>query len=414
MVGLSYMSIKMNNNSDQLNIKSLRSYGIHGALGLLMGVGVGYIVFYMTAILTSIISLNLIGLSFAFASLVIYGLFGLYIGYVFGGQKKSSKISITFASAGIVGGLLSAFLLLGEYIKIYGLLDPLFVTLVFVGPILGFPKIKNIVIMTISCISGAVLGYGINTYAQNIVVYINSVWTQGGLYALMIGIILTLFEIGIAGASIAIGMYFTEGTTYIVREIPRFLKITRGAGIILGFIILFASGSLFLGVAKYATTDVSIDISLDDGNATVLVPVILEDGIVMEIYGIPAISGNAITEIIDTDHGKAFKINGSGPIGIKMNHIGGWLAHDPEPDIKFINGFTLSTSNAIRFGEIRGQGLDHVDAWIYSEEDGTMFGISIMRDNGWGRAISINTEQKVKLIRGWQVVRLSVGGMMYD
>jgi hypothetical protein len=84
---------KMNNNSDQLNIKSLRSYGIHGALGLLMGVGVGYIVFYMIAILTSVISLHLIGLSFAFACLIIYSLFGLYIGYVFGGQKKSSVVS---------------------------------------------------------------------------------------------------------------------------------------------------------------------------------------------------------------------------------------------------------------------------------------------------------------------------------
>lgn len=404
----------MNNNSDQLNLKSLRSYGIHGALGLLMGVGVGYIVFYIFAILTSIISLNLIGLSFAFASLIIYGLFGLYIGYVFGGQKKSSTTSKTYALAGIFGGLVSAFLLLGGYIKIDGILNPLFVTLVFVGPILGFPKIKNIVIMTISSISGAVLGYGLNLYAQNIVVYVNSVWTGGGLYALIIGIILTLFEIGIAGASIAIGMYFTERTTYTAREIPRFLKITRGAGLILAFIILFASASLFLGVAKYATTDVSIDISSADGNATVFVPVILEDSIVMEMYRKPAIYGNSIAEIIDTDHGKAFKISGSGPIGIKMNHIGGWLAHDPEADIKFINGFTLSTSNATRFGEIRGQGLDHVDAWIYSEEDGTMFSISIMRDNGWGRAISINTEQKVKLIRGWQVVRLSVGSMMYD
>lgn len=404
----------MNNNIDQLNIKSLRSYGIHGALGLLMGIGIGYIVFYIFAILTSIVSLNIIGVSFAFSFLIIYGIFGLYIGYVLGGQKKSSVTSKKYAAAGIFGGLVCAFLLLGGYIKIDGILIPLYVSLVFVGPILGFPKIKNIVIMTISCISGAVLGYGLNLYAQNIVVYVNSTWTGGSLYALIIGIILTLFEIGIAGASIAIGMYFIERTDYTAREIPRFLKITRIAGIILAFIILFASASLFLGVARYATTDVSIDISSAAGNAKVYVPAILEDGIVMEMYGKPAISGNAITEIIDTDHGKALKISGSGPSGIKMSQTGGWLAHDPEADNKFINGFTLSTSNATQFGEIRGQEHNNVDAWIYSEEDGTMFSISIMRDNGWGRAISINTEQKVKLIQGWQVVRLSVVGMMYD
>ncbi|KAB2947251.1 MAG: hypothetical protein MPEBLZ_02211 [Candidatus Methanoperedens nitroreducens] len=400
----------MNNNNDLLDIKSLSSYGIHGALGLLMGIGVGYIAFYMITILNSVSSLDLIGVSFAFASLIIYGLFGLYIGYVFGGQKKSSVASIKYATAGIVGGFVSGFLLFGEYIKIYGLLDPLLVTLVFVGPILGFPKIKNIVIMTISCISGAVLGYGLNLYAQNIVVYVNSTWTGGGLYALIIGIILTLFEIGIAGASIAFGMYFIERTAYTVREIPRFLKITRGAGIILAFIIIFASASLFLGVAKYATTDVSIDISSADGNATVFVPVILEDGIVMKMYGNPAISGYSKAEIIDTDHGKAFKISGSGPIGIKMNQTGGWLAHDQEAEEKFVNGFTLSTSNTTRFGEIH----DPVDVWIYSKEDGAMFSISIKRDNGWGRDMRISTQRNEKLIRGWQVVRLSVGSMMYD
>ena len=141
-----------------------------------------------------------------------------------------------------------------------------------------------------------------------------------------------------------------------------------------------------------------------------LVLVILEDGILMEMYGNPAISGYSIAEIIDTDHGKAFKISGSGPIGIKMNQTGGWLAHDLEAEEKFVNGFTLSTSNNTRFGEIH----DPVDVWIYSEEDGTMFSISNKRDNGGGRDMRISTQRKEKLIRGWQVVRLSVGSMMYD
>lgn len=360
----------MDNN--RLDMKSLCTYSIHGALGLLMGIGVGYIVFYMTMML----------------SLVISG---------------------TYATAGVAGGLITAFLILGEHIQMVDLLNPIFISLVFAGPILGFPKIRNMIIMSISCTTGAFLGYGVNFSAPDIVVYINSVW-QSGLFAIFFSILSSLFAIGMAGASIAIGMYFTEKINYNVREIPRFLKITRGAGLFLVFFILFASGSLFLGVAKYATTDVSIDISSSDGNVTVFVPVILEDGIVMKMYEKPSISGNSKTEIIDTEHGKAFKINGAAPIEINMDQTGEWLARDPNAEEKFVNGFTLSTSNTTRFGDIH----ESTSAWIYSEKDGVMLSLSIRRDNGWGRDMRITTQSNVKLTAGWQIVKFSVRNMMYD
>jgi hypothetical protein len=385
-------------------MKSLRSYGIHGALGLLMGIGVGYIIFY------TIPSFTMAYLGVAFTFLVIYGFYGLYVGYIFGGQKKSYSISRTCAASGIFGGLVTAVLLAGEFIKMSGLLDPLFITLVFAGPILGFPKIKNMVLMTISSSLGAALGYGVYILGQNMTVYLNSVWAQGALPALFIAILFPLVAIGIAGASIAIGMYFIERTSYTKREISRFLKITRGAGIVLTFIILFFSSLMFLSVAKYATTDVSIDISSVDGNVTVLVPTLLENGNVMEMYGSPTISGSAETEIIDTDHGKAFKIGGSGSIEIKLNQTDGTLATNPDANEKFVNGFTLSTSNASRYGEINGP----VDAWVYSEEDGTMFSLAIKRDNGWGRDMRIRTLNEEKLRKGWQSVKLSVGSLMYD
>jgi len=387
---------------DQLDTKSIRNYGIHGALGLLMGIGVGYIIFYIIPALTT----AYVGIALAF--LVIYSFYGLYVGYIFGGQNKSSKISKTCAAAGIFGGLVTAILLAGEFIKMNGLLDPLFITLVFVGPILGFPKIKNMVLMTISSSFGAALGYGLYMLGQTITVYLNS--TQGALLALIIAILFPLLAIGIAGASISIGMYFTERIAYTRREIPRFLKITRRAGIVLTFIILFFSALMFLSVAKYATTDVSIDISSVDGNVTVFVPAILENGNVMEMYENPAISGSAATEIIDTDHGKAFKIGGSGSIGIKLNQTGGTLATNPDANEKFVNGFTLSTSNAARYGDVMGQ----VEAWVYSENEGARLSFSIRRDNGWGRDMSIRTESPMELTKGWQAIKLSVGSMWYD
>ncbi len=412
--------------STQLDLKSLRNYGIHGALGLLMGIGAGYLLFYLLLIISSVLttadsmasnkglpySSVIIGTTVLITILLIYGIYGFYIGYIFGGEKKSSRISITFALAGVFGGLVTAGLYAGGFITMKGdsgsYLVPLFITLVFTGHVLGFPKIKNMVLMTASSAFGAASGYGIFVLGQNITVYLNSIGSA--LFAFFIAIIFPLLAIGIAGASITIGMYFTEKTAYTSREIPGFLKIIRSVGVVLTLIVLFFSALMFVSVVKYATTDVSIDISSGDGNTTVLIPVLLENGNVMEMYGKPAISGSATTEIIDTDHGKAFKISGSGSTRITMNQNGGILSTDPDANEKFANGFTLSTSNATNYGGLSGRS---VYAWVYSEEDGTMFSLSIIRDNGWGRKVIINTE-RVKLTRGWQEVSLSGGSMWYD
>jgi len=405
---------------NQLDLKSIRGFGIHGAIGLLMGTGLGFImgIFLMGIFGNMISSLTadftpiMNGAMLLFTIVGIYTIYGFYIRYIFGGEKRSSRTSITFAAAGIIGGVLTAVLLAWDYIFVNGncgwIMVPLFITLVFTGPVLGFPKLRNMVIMTASSAFGAAASYGIYTLGQNISNYLNN--SGGGALALFISVLFTILAIGIAGASIAIGMYFTERTAFQTREIPRFLKITRGAGIVITLIVLFILTLLFLSVAKYATTEVSINISPDGGNTTVLLPILLEDGNVMEMYGKPAISGKALTEIIYTDHGKVIKITGSGSLTINMKQTGGIMVTDPEADKKFINGFTLSTANATNYGDIRGQ----VDVWVYSEEDGTMLSLSISRDNGWGRNMRISTEQEVKLIRGWQAVKLSVGSLMYD
>ena len=397
---------------NKLDLKSIRSYGIHGALGLLMGIGVGFILFLILSSLIAGSSMIMIGAAGLVTALVIYGLYGFYIGYIFGGQKSSYRISITCAIAGVFGGLVTAGLLTKGFITMsFGYFDPLFFSLFFAGPILGFPKIKNMVIMTASSAFGALIGYGVYSVGQNITVYLNS--SGGAVFALLIAVIFSLFAIGIAGASLAIGMYFSEKAAFRAREIPGFLKITRSAGVVLTLIIVFFSALMFVSVVKYASTDVSIYISSGDKNknTTVLVPVLFENGTLMEMYGNPGISGNATTEIIDIDHGKALKISVSGSTNVNMKQTGGTLATDPEADEKFVNGFTLSTSNATNYDIINGR---PVYAWVYSEKDGTLFSLSIKRDNGWGREIRIGTEREMKLNRGWQNVSLSVGSLMYD
>jgi hypothetical protein len=332
--------------SNQLDLKTIRSYGIHGALGLLMGIGAGFILGFILIMLISSLAADFFtviqGVTVLVTILVIYGIYGFYVGYIFGGDTKASKISITYAAAGIFGALVTAGLFAAGFITMSGdsvpYLVPLFITLAFSGPVLGFPKIRKMVLMTVSSASGAALGYGIFISGQYIAVYINNVQ---GLLAIFIAIPFSLLAIGIAGASIAIGLYFTEGTAHTVREIPEFLKRTRGAGIILTLVVLIFSSLMFFSVAKYATTDVSIDISSGDGEITVYIPVLLENGTIMEMYRNPAILGNATTEVIDTDHGKAFKISGSGSTRINLKTTGGLLATNPQANEKFINGFKL-------------------------------------------------------------------------
>lgn len=388
--------------SNGLDMKSIRSYGIHGALGLLMGFGIGIIPF-------EIIGSPLI--SPVIQGVIILAIYGFYMEYILGGQEKSGRMLISGAIAGVFGGLIAAGLLAGDIIHRSSLFDPLFITLFFSGSILGLPKPKNMALIGASGIFGAAAGYGVYIAGQNIAIYLNNEWMQSGPLALLIAVLSTLFAIGIAGASIAIGMYFTEGTAYMKREVPWFLKITRGAGIVLALIVLFIPTLMFLSATKYAVTEVSIDVSSGNGNVTLYVPVLLDkSGKVMELYKKPSLSGSAVTEIISTDHGPALKISGSGTIGINIHQTDGVLATDPQANDDFINGFTLSMRNATRPGEL----MDHMEAWVYSENEGATLSLSISRDNGWGRYISIHTESPVKLTRGWQEVKLSGGSLWYD
>jgi len=393
--------------SNELDMKSIRSYGMHGALGILMGIGAGIV----SSEIIPVLALGSPLIAPVIQGVIVLAIYGFYMGYILGGQEKSGRLLISGAIAGVFGGLIAAGLLAGDIIHRKSLFDPLFIILFFSGIILGLPKPKNMVLLWASSIFGSTMGYGTYTAGQNLAVYLNNEWTQGGLLTLLIAILFALFAIGIAGASIAIGMYFTEGIVYMKREIPWFLKITKGMGIVLTLIVLFIFTLMFLSAVKYATTEVSIDVSSGEGNITLYVPVLLDkSGKVMELYNKTSISGSAITDIIETGHGPALRISGSGAIGVSMNQTGGVLATDPQADDEFVNGFTLSTSNATRYGEIRGP----VEAWVYSENEGATLSFSIRRDNGWGRDMRIRTESPVRLEKGWQAVKLSVGSLMYD
>ncbi len=129
---------------------------------------------------------------------------------------------------------------------------------------------------------------------------------------------------------------------------------------------LVVSATMCLGNAQNASTHVLINITSGSEKITLYIPVLLDEtGKALEMYQKPAITGNATTAVVDTDYGKALKISGTGTIKIQMNQTDGMLATNSEANEKFVNGFTLSTSNATRYGNIH----DPVDAWVYSEDN---------------------------------------------
>ncbi len=191
----------------------------------------------------------------------------------------------------------------------------------------------------------------------------------------------------------------------------RGLKIITGLGILLLLLVLALEFvPELVNSAKPASTSISLHISSDGGKLTVYVPVLLdENGDVPEMFERAKITGSATSTIIDTDRGKMLKILGAGVIDIVMGQSGSILVRESAENEKFMNGFTLSTSNATRYGLIR-----QADAWVYSEEEGTVLRLSVRRDNGWGKDMRITTGQDVILTRGWQSVGLSVTNLMND
>ncbi len=387
---------------NEVDIKSVRNYAVHGAIGLLMSIGFGMILVLMFGILFGEVSI--IGYS------LIFVIYGAYAGYILGGNQTFSRLSILGAVAGVLSGALIILLGLFNFGQTNFLLLSVIV-LVIAGFAFGLPKIKNMILLAASGAFGGAAGYGAYTIGENLIYYLDDVGKEGGLLPGFIMVFFLLLSIGIAGASIAVGMYFIERKAYTPREIPRFLKIMRISGIVLTLIAMFIFSFPLLSAVQYPGTANSIHISTGDEKITVYVPVLLdENGKLLEMYGEPEISGIATTAIIETNHGKALKISGSGVIDISMRQTYPKLkTGDTE---KFMNGFTISTSNNTQLGEV---GRDQtVDMWVYSENDIPEFIFFINRDSGMGRSLTLQTEQPLKLIRGWQVVKLSGAAVMYD
>lgn len=142
----------------------------------------------------------------------------------------------------------------------------------------------------------------------------------------------------------------------------------------------------------------------------------------MKMYETPTITGNNVTTaIIDTEHGKALKISGSGLIEIHMQEKHGKLKEDSQTSDEFFRGFTISMSNYTSpepfIQPPYPEPPPKIDVWVYSDREVEQLSFHFYRDpyNRINRvALSIGTDGWVHLRKGWQVVKLSAGIVCWD
>ena len=400
------------------NNKNILIHGIHGTAGLLMGIGVGLILsIVILGFVSSVFSNSRIFMDYPVLSRLlqpavtvyffVFSIYGAYVGYIFEGKEKARYLSKLGAIAGILCGIAEA-----VYIELFRISSEIGqivffpIILAATGMIFGIPKIKKMVLLALSGAMGGAVGYAVYLLSLNLKFYL--IYLKVGLPAILLAAILLLLAMGIPGAFISIGMHFIEGFTSSREEVPRFLKITRNIGIILTVLLLLISTLLSSSMSYYGSTSSSIQVLSDSGKVTLYVPIFLDNkGKVLEMYEKPTITGNAATTILESEHGKALKISGSGRFELNMEQTHVRFIKGNSKD--FFDRFTLSMSN---FALSEAQTGNQIDVWIYSEVDGAVLNYQIRQDNGGGKIMDIKKNETLK--EGWQVVSLSVTNMMYD
>ena len=281
------------------------------------------------------------------------------------------------------------------------------------GLVFGVPRIRSMVLLSISGLLGGTVGTTLYFLVQYLTYFLKDVGMQhnfGGVFfipLILMLLLLTVLAVGITGASIGVGIYIADGRAYSKRETPRSLKVMRYLGLGSVILVLLFMTVMFISIADYASASTSIRMSSGTGETTLYIPVLLDDGEVLEMYEHPIVNGDVATAIIDTQYGKALRITGFGDVEIHMQQSLG-IQRGKQPDEAF-GGFSLSMCNYTV-----GENDRMTDIRIYTDGEVDDLGISFSMDTGWGQIQEIATEKDIDPGEGWQVVRLVVSVLCYD
>jgi len=216
--------VEVGMQSTRIDMKSLFSCGMHGAMGIMMSFGFAILLAFLIGIFSPGIYSDSQAFFYTVYGAAGFGIYGAYAGYVFSRDEGVTRSAIRGAVAGSIGGLAMEGIL--RYLASSGItvgaLFPLFMWTAIAGSLFGIPKPRNMAFLAVSSVSGSAMGYGLYFFGEHTVPSLEII--GAGLESLLLTYLPAFFFIllatGITGASIAMGLYFSEANA--PRKIPGF------------------------------------------------------------------------------------------------------------------------------------------------------------------------------------------------
>lgn len=178
-------------------------------------------------------------------------------------------------------------------------------------------------------------------------------------------------------------IYMNVYTCIIIKRRANLVKHTD----IIIILMLLISAFFYIIMPKASYYE-SIHIKSDSDMIIYLSVLLNERGNTLEMYENPSITGKATTAIIDTEHGKALKITGSGVIEIKTGQKFFTERTGQEINRMLLDGVTITMSNLNRSSFLNKNAAngfynESIKAWVYSENDNASFNFLVSLTNAW-------------------------------
>ncbi len=194
------------------------------------------------------------------------------------------------------------------------------------------------------------------------------------------------------------------------RRSPEGITQWKVRGLQLGTVIL-ATGIVVSGISLSSgilgDTRVRYELTIDTSEETTLfVPLLVDESnnvIVGLIEGVELVGGDAVWDIVDTDHGKALEVRTSTGCVLSARQECGKKGWDEGREWVYSHNIsTLSGVNRAAY-----------EAWTFSSNANTTLYMRLSMDNGLGVLLRYRCDG-VHLSEGWQTVELERSDMRYD
>ncbi|HID28019.1 MAG TPA: hypothetical protein EYP22_09455, partial [Methanosarcinales archaeon] len=245
-------------NNETKNTPSLLTCALHGAIGLIIGFGIGM----PTALLVSVI-LQSADYFVILLFVIMSTIYGAYLGFAFREKKEAFNLAKAGFFAGIVSSVIYALvnsLNLRDVLTIQVLISAIAFSIL--GISFGYPDKNKILKLAVYGFIGGAIGSTL-VYSNLEIGYFveETIGRPTGVFSIMFTIIMGL---AISGASLSIGRYYnkTKKTELKTSKVDS-LEIIGVVGIMFALFVLFMYGIFVLSgpTYYYSSNSIVLDVS---------------------------------------------------------------------------------------------------------------------------------------------------------